>query len=110
MDRPLAGEDAADELDFVGGDNFSARQIVLARAKSAGLDLNGTIRRGHNAMIEHGIGNDCGFEKEVRNALSQLGPMRNVTTSVKIQFQPEKGYRPSLHRGPRNAANVGDMN
>ncbi len=40
----------------------------------------------------------------------QPGPVRNVTTSVEIQFQPQKIYRPSFHHGPRRVENVGDLN
>jgi hypothetical protein len=40
----------------------------------------------------------------------QPGAQRNITTSVEIQFQPQKIYRPSFHRGPRNVANWGDHN
>lgn len=110
MDCAPAGANATNELDLVGGDHVPAQQAFFARAKSASLDLNGAIRRGHNAMTERGIANVCGFAKEVRSAISQLGPVRNLATFVKIQFQPERGYRALLHRGPRNATNVGDMN
>ena len=110
MDGAIAGAGAANELDFVGWDHISARQVFLARAKSAGHDSNGTRRRGYNAMTERRIQNDLGFEQEERGMLSQPEPEQNITASVEIQFLPQKGYRPSFHHGPRNAAIVGDVN
>ncbi|MGB7846095.1 MAG: capsule assembly Wzi family protein, partial [Candidatus Acidiferrum sp.] len=40
----------------------------------------------------------------------QPGPERNFTTSVGIQFQPQKIYRPSFHHATGNATNTGDPN
>jgi uncharacterized protein involved in exopolysaccharide biosynthesis len=74
MDRALAGADATNELDFVGGDHFSARQSFLARAKSPVHHFDGTIGRGHNAMTERRIQNDLGFEPEERGMLLELSP------------------------------------
>ena len=110
MDRAIAGAHATNELDFVGWDHFSTRQAFLARTTSGRHDLNGKVRRGHNAMTERRMQSDCGFEQEVGGTLSQLKPIRNITTFVEIQFQPEKSYRSSLDCGPGNGVNVGDLN
>ena len=110
MDRAIAGANTTNELDLVGGDHFSARQSFLARATSAVHDFDRTRRRGYNAMTERRIQNDLGFEQEERGMLSQPEPEQNITASVEIQFLPQKGYRPSFHHGPRNAAIVGDVN
>ncbi len=110
MDRAIAVADATNELDFVGGDHFSTPQAFLARTTSGRHGLNGKVRRGHNAMTERRVQNYCGFEQEVGGTLSQLKPIRNITTFVEIQFQPEKSYRSSLHSGPGNDAIVGDLN
>ena len=110
MDSTHAGADASNELDVLGWNHLSARKAFLARGTSAVYDFNGTRRRGYNAVTESGPRNDRGFEQVVRGTMSQLGSMRNITTSVEIQFLPENGYPPSLHRGARNAGSVRDVN
>jgi len=110
MDRALAGADATNELDFVRGYHLSARPVFFARTKSAGYDFDGTIGRGHNAMTERRVQNNLGFEDVERGVLSQPGPEQNLTGSVGIQFLPQTVCRLSFDYGPRNVANVGDVN
>jgi hypothetical protein len=54
-----------------------------------------------------GIGASVQYERWLYPVI-QAGPVRDVSTSLQIQFEPQKIYRPSFRHGPPNAENIGD--
>jgi hypothetical protein len=61
-------------------------------------------------MTERRVQDSLGFEDVERGMLSLLGPEQYLTRSVGIRFLPQTDYRLSFDYGPRNVANVGDVN
>jgi hypothetical protein len=61
-------------------------------------------------MTERRVQNNLEFEDVERGMLAQPGPEQNLTRPVAIQFLPQTVYRLSFDNGPRNVANVGDVN
>ncbi len=61
--------------------------------------------------LRHGLGITASVQYERwLMPVIQPGPERDITTSVGIEFQPQKIFRPTFHLGPQNAASVGDSN
>ena len=61
-------------------------------------------------MTQRRVQNNLRFKDVERGVISQAGPERNLTRSGGIEFLSQTVYRLSVDYGPRNVANVGDVN